>query len=269
MEGRGERARKETKLGILDALIENACGILELSRITDTARATVSTLVHELEEVSLLERTGERSLGINSNIVMVFMEIYRDYTEVLSYYFKDGRCDRVQIRHTWSLSFEGNLERSVVTLSRHVRQLKESGYSVYTAAMFVNCSSRKNIPTNAFDAVAKRSEMISEYWRRSGRYECLLYVDENDMSADLYCDGKHICGGVSRLNDIQSDVERFLAVLHPTVLVLECKKTHGAEDFEGLKNMCASSRLELVFIEKNKPTPAELALMLAAFEKHL
>ena len=269
MEGRGEQARKETKLRILSALLKNEYGILELSKITDTARATVSSLVSKLNEKALVERAGKGTLRINSNIVMVLLEIYRDYIEIVSYYFKDRRCDRVQIRLSWAFTLEGNVDRSVVTVSRHVQELKDSGYTVYTAAMLVNCSLRTEISLNAFGAVCQRNDMTSEYLLRCGRGDCLLYVDENDMSADLYCEGKHVCGSASRLGDIKSDVEGFLAVLHPTALVLECKKAHCSDDFEGLKLICANNRVELEFVEKNRPTPSELALMLAVLERHL
>ena len=269
MEGRGEMAHRGAKLKILASLMIEECGILELSRISGTARATVSALVGELTDSTLLEREGERVIHINKRIVLAFAEIYRDHAEIVSYYFKDRRCDRVYLRFSFAMTFDGNIDRTISTMERHVRDLKNSGYSVYSALMLVNCRPRNEILSSTPDAISRKSDMTAAYLRITECTDSLLYADENDGSADMYFDGKHICSGAARIDDIEASIDGFFTFARPRVMMLECKKNKTCEDFEKLKRICEQRSVELIFIDRDKLTPSELALALEIFAKHI
>ena len=269
MEGRGSTARRNTKLKILAALMQDGRGVLELSRITDTSRATVSQLVDELREVGILESGGERMLAIDPRIVAVFIEIYREYTEIVTYYFGNGKCDRVQMRHVWSLTFGANVERSVITMARHIRALSADGYTVYSAAMLVGCDPGSNMPKNTFDAVRQKRDMIASYLSMTGEQGSLLYVDESDTSAALYFESKHVCACGPGFSDTGAYITSVLGFLQPSRVVIECKKNRSREDFSEVREICQGCGVELTVAERSALTPAEFALMIEAFRNRI
>lgn len=220
MNGRGEAAATGAKLDILRALLDRNANITELALATCTGRTTVSRLILELEASGAVERVDKRDFALAKEICFTVMELYRDRAEIFTYYVEGKRAERKTLRFVASMSFEGNVARSVSLAERYLDSLKSNGYRAYSATMTVNCIPDIALP-EAFSKIIDKKAALEHCFELSDTRGSCIYWDISDGNSYLYVDGKYVSGkDECRLKDANM-LDMAFSLFSPELLIIE------------------------------------------------
>ena len=257
MKGRGEAARRETKLEILRALLECDCHTAGLAVKTDTSRQVVSELLEELISIGAVERKGERAFSLCEGICFVLLKIFDNSAEVVTFFCDTHSVERKTINFIASMSYIGNVARTASLVERHLDRLQRDGKTVYAATIGVNREIDVALP-KVLSLTQCKSKLIERFLRTRRIKETVLYLDTVGGGVYLYSDATYVGSGCGNAKELLPKIDNAFSFLLPDTIMLE---SDSSFDSERIESVCNGRSVRLVPIMTDRLTLDEIGMM--------